>query len=48
MTDLTDSRVDAYIAGLPDWQHDICRGVGDLVDVNSIPTAIQELLLRDV
>jgi len=27
----TDPRVDAYIAGLPDWQQAICREVRDLV-----------------
>jgi hypothetical protein len=26
-----DPRVDAYIEALPDWQHDICRQVRDLV-----------------
>jgi hypothetical protein len=26
-----DPRVDAYIAGLPDWQQDICREVRELV-----------------
>jgi hypothetical protein len=27
----TDPRVDAYIAGLPDWQQAICRQIRDLV-----------------
>lgn len=31
MTYVADPRVDAYIAGLPDWQQAICRGVRDLV-----------------
>ena len=31
MTDLTDSRVDAWIDALPDWQQDICREVRGLV-----------------
>ena len=31
MTYLTDSRVDTYINGLPDWQRVICRRVRDLV-----------------
>ncbi len=31
MSYATDSRVDAYIAELPDWQQDICRQVRDLV-----------------
>jgi hypothetical protein len=26
----TDSRIDSYIAALPDWQQDICRRVRDL------------------
>jgi hypothetical protein len=26
-----DPRVDAYIAGLPDWQQDICREVRELI-----------------
>ena len=28
---LTDPRIDAYLAGLPDWQQAICREVRDLV-----------------
>src|ERR671933_2984250 len=31
MTYQRDSRVDAYIDGLPDWQQAICRKVRDLV-----------------
>src|SRR6516225_6621615 len=31
MTYAADERVDAYIAGLPDWQQAICRQVRDLV-----------------
>ena len=31
MTYITDPRVDAYIAALPDWQQAICREVRDLV-----------------
>jgi hypothetical protein len=31
MTDSADPRVDAYIAGLPDWQQAICHEVRDLV-----------------
>jgi hypothetical protein len=31
MAYITDPRVDAYIAGLPEWQQDICREVRDLV-----------------
>ena len=31
MAYVTDSRVDAYIDGLPDWQQAICREVRDLV-----------------
>ena len=31
MTYFTDSRVDTYINGLPDWQQVICRRVRDLV-----------------
>lgn len=31
MSYVTDPRVDAYIAALPDWQQDICREVRDLV-----------------
>ncbi|GAA2641475.1 DUF1801 domain-containing protein [Nonomuraea recticatena] len=31
MTYTKDSRVDAYIDGLPGWQQDICREVRDLV-----------------
>ena len=31
MPDHADSRVDAYIGGLPDWQQAICREVRDLV-----------------
>jgi hypothetical protein len=31
MTYLTDSRVDAYIGALPDWQQAICAEVRDLV-----------------
>jgi hypothetical protein len=28
---LKDPRVDAYLAGLPDWQREICAGIRDLV-----------------
>jgi hypothetical protein len=28
---LEDPRVDAYLAGLPDWQREICAGIRDLV-----------------
>jgi hypothetical protein len=31
VTYAADPRVDAYIAGLPGWQQDICREVRDLV-----------------
>ena len=31
MTYTTDPRVDAYIAGLPDWQQAICREVRELI-----------------
>ena len=31
MTYTADPRVDAYIAGLPDWQQDICREVRELI-----------------
>lgn len=31
MTYTADSRVDAYIQALPDWQQAICRQVRDLV-----------------
>jgi hypothetical protein len=31
MTDTPDPRVDAYIAGLPDWQQDVCQQVRELV-----------------
>jgi hypothetical protein len=31
MTDATDSRVDAYIAALPDWQQALCQEVRALI-----------------
>jgi hypothetical protein len=31
MTDTPDPRVDAYIAGLPAWQQDVCQQVRELV-----------------
>jgi hypothetical protein len=31
MSYATDPRVDAYIAGLPAWQRDICRQLRDLI-----------------
>jgi hypothetical protein len=44
MSYATDPRVDAYIAGLPDWQQDICRHVRELV--HAADPAVSETIKR--
>jgi hypothetical protein len=41
-----DPRVDDYIAGLPDWQQDICRRVRDIV--HAADPEVQETIKRRV
>jgi hypothetical protein len=43
---VNDTRVDAYIDGLPHWQQDICRVVRELV--HSADPAVQETVKRRV
>jgi hypothetical protein len=40
----TDPRVDAYIAGLPDWQQEICNRLRDLV--HSVDPEMSETIKR--
>ena len=46
MTYQRDSRVDAYIDGLPDWQQAICRKVRDLV--HAADPEVEETIKRRV
>jgi hypothetical protein len=47
MTDSSrDPRVDAYLAGLPDWQRDLCQRLRDLV--HRADPAIEETVKRRV
>ena len=46
MSYATDPRVDAYIAGLPDWQQAICRQVRDLVHAAD-PEVTETIKRRD-
>ena len=46
MTYETDSRVDAYIDALPDWQQQICQQVRDLV--HATDTEVIETIKRRV
>jgi hypothetical protein len=41
-----DSRVDDYIAGLPDWQQDVCRQVREIV--HEADSEIEETIKRSV
>src|SRR5579862_315108 len=43
-SDLRDPRVDAYIAGLPDWQQEICRQLRDLI--HAVDPEIDETIKR--
>ena len=40
----TDPRVDAYIAGLPDWQQEICDRLRDLI--HSVDPEMTETIKR--
>ena len=46
MTYVPDPRVDAYIAGLPDWQRAICQQVRELV--HSVDPAVSETIKRTI
>ena len=46
MTDTVDSRVDAYIDALPDWQREICQRVHDLV--HTADPEVEETIKRRV
>jgi hypothetical protein len=43
-TDRRDPRVDAYIAGLPDWQQEICRRLRDLI--HGVDPELRETIKR--
>ncbi len=46
MTPMADPRIDAYIAGLPDWQQLICRKVRDLAH-QADPEVAETIKFRD-
>ena len=46
MTDRADSRVDAYLAGLPDWQREICAELRAIV--RAADPEIEETIKRSV
>ena len=46
MTDTVDSRVDAYIDALPNWQREICQRVRDLV--HTADPEVEETIKRRV